>query len=79
MIFFRDQVRKHCHECSVPLRGYGELAQSQDPDAANQVSETHRLVYNPKGRQPLELVTERGQLREQRLETMTHYLQNASK
>lgn len=29
MSAFSDQVNKHCHECSVPLRGYGELAQAK--------------------------------------------------
>lgn len=26
---FSHQVRKHCHDCGVPMRGYGELAQSE--------------------------------------------------
>jgi hypothetical protein len=28
MADFAGQVRKHCHECGIPLRGYGELAQA---------------------------------------------------
>jgi hypothetical protein len=28
MRHFKDQVRKHCHECGVPLRGEGTLAQA---------------------------------------------------
>lgn len=27
---FHNQVRKHCFECGVPLKGYGELAQAKD-------------------------------------------------
>ncbi len=27
---FAEQVRKHCHDCGVPLRGYGQLSQAED-------------------------------------------------
>lgn len=74
---FSKQVRKHCHECSVPLRGHGENAQTQDPDAKEQVSKTHEGVYKTKkqGRR-LEVVTEMVQLGS-RLGDITRYLQNA--
>lgn len=29
MISFAQQVRKHCFDCGVPLRGYGELSQAE--------------------------------------------------
>ena len=75
---FRDQVRKHCHECGVPLQGHGELAQSKDPDAKEQVSATYEAVYKLKRRRPLQLVTEREQLGKP-LENMTRYIQNSKK
>lgn len=61
MTAFAAQVRKHCHECGVPLRGFGALA--NDPDAPEAVSEAHRGVPPPKrkGRR-VELVTVREQL-----------------
>jgi hypothetical protein len=75
MAFFAEQVRWHCHDCGVPMQGHGAL--SQDPDAAEQVSEVHHAFFRPKrkGRR-VELVTLRGQLGEP-LERMTNYLGNA--
>jgi len=63
IVSFTTQVRKHCHECGVPLRGAGELSQSKDPGAREQCSDAHLDVYLPKriGRR-VELVTVPGQL-----------------
>jgi hypothetical protein len=75
---YASQVRKHCHECSVPLRGHGELALSKDGD--EQTSKTHAPVFKPKkvGR-GVELVTTLGQLHTGKINHSTHYIQNASK
>lgn len=71
------QVRKHCHECGVPLRGYGELAQSTT--GWEQVSATHQSVYQPKVRsRNVELVTELEQLGKP-LVTTIDYLGNANR
>jgi hypothetical protein len=43
---FAAQVRKHCHECGVPLRGRGALA--CDENGTEQVSATHADIYKPK-------------------------------
>lgn len=74
---FAHQVRKHCHECSVPLRGYGSLAQSED--GVEQVSEIHAAGYLPKrkGRR-VELVQVMDQLKSKNLK-VTDYLGGASK
>lgn len=79
MGFFRNQVKKHCHECGVPLRGHGENAQSDDPSACEEVSETHKGIFNPKrkGRR-VSLVVTPEQLGPP-LERMTNYLQNSTK
>jgi hypothetical protein len=75
---FREQVRKHCHECSVPLNGYGELSQSADPDAREQVSATHADVYRPKRKgRAVEVVTTLEQLGMGRITKLTDYLGNA--
>lgn len=60
---FAHQVRKHCHDCGVPLRGRGELSQSTSVDSKEQVSASHADVYKPKrvGRR-VELVTVESQL-----------------
>lgn len=77
---FQDQVRKHCHECGVPLRGYGELAQTQSTFAKEQFSQTHADVCKPKRTGRLtEEVTELQQLGIGKLAKMTDYLGNAGK
>jgi hypothetical protein len=61
MSAFAPQVRKHCHDCGVPLRGFGEMALA--PDGVEQVSKTHEGVYKPKVRgRRVELVTVASQL-----------------
>lgn len=88
MDWFAGQVRKHCHECSVPLQGYGELANACEdaelsaghPVGKEQVSVTHQAIYKPKRKgRSVELVVLRSQLDEGKIEQMTRYLQNASK
>jgi len=75
---FSAQVRKHCHACGVPLRGYGELAQSTN--GLEQVSLTHQDVYKPKKtNREVQLVTDREQIKEQTLSRMTDYMGNAKK
>lgn len=62
MIDFQEQVRKHCHECGVPLRGHGELAQARA--GKEQTSVTHAAIYQPKRDRRVELVVRREQLGE---------------
>ena len=72
---FREQVKKHCFDCGVPLKGFGELANSVN--GKEQVSKTHSGVFKPKRRgRRVELVTVEEQLG-QRLERMTDYLGNS--
>lgn len=73
---FEKQVRKHCHECGIPLRGHGELA--NNPDGTEQVSETHRGIYNSKRPwRRIEVVTELIQLGDP-LKRSTDYIQNGA-
>jgi hypothetical protein len=75
---FVEQVRKHCFDCGVPLRGYGELAQSEK--GSEQTSATHAAVAFPKRRDRLVQVVKRlEQLEVGRLQRTTRYLQNALK
>lgn len=56
---YEMQIRIHCHECSVPLRGYGSLAQAadDDPDAVEMTSALHASVYRPKNpKRPVKVV-----------------------
>lgn len=77
MTTFRHQVRKHCHDCGIPLRGYGQLAQAAD--GVEQVSATHQAIYRPKRRgRAVELVTVMEQLQPGRLTNTTKYLQNSA-
>jgi hypothetical protein len=78
MVEFDNQVRKHCHECSVPLKGYGELAQAQK--GCEQTSKTHAGVYFPKRRdRPVQVVERLAQLETGKLRSgrVTGYMQNA--
>lgn len=70
---FLHQAEKHCHECGIPLKGYGALANSGPTE---QVSATHAAVYNPKRMRPVELVTELIQLG--KLTRVTDYIENGS-
>jgi hypothetical protein len=72
---FANQVRKHCHDCGVPLRGMGQLAVGPESQS-EQVSGTHVGIYKTKRRRPLEMVTTVEQLGVP-LERMTKYLQNS--
>jgi hypothetical protein len=79
MISFSQQVDKHCHECGVPLRGYGELAQSKDKDSVEQVSITHLGIARPKHKdRPVEEVHTLDMLETGKLERTTNYIQNSS-
>jgi hypothetical protein len=79
MIVFRDQVRKHCHECGVPLRGYGELAMDKDPLATEQTTATHDDIFKLKRKdRRLQLVATLEQLGTKRVKKVTDYLGNAT-
>lgn len=72
---FSDQVRKHCHECSVPLRGFGELSQADL--GTEQTSQTHAAIFHPKRKDRLvQIVTDVQQLGVGRLTEVTRYIQN---
>lgn len=61
MTAFRDQVRRHCHDCGIPLKGWGASACEHDP--LEQVSPTHASIYQPKSRdRRVEIVTTSEQL-----------------
>jgi len=77
MEYFHEQVKYHCHRCGVPLRGYGELAQSTT--GSEQTSEIHKDIYKPKKpNRRIELVMSRQQLGPT-LAKMTDYLGNAKR
>lgn len=76
MSSFTSQVRKHCHSCGVPLRGYGELSQASDESGVEYVSATHAGVYKLKRqRRSLVVVTNPGQIGSLGA-PVTNYLQN---
>lgn len=45
---FRNQIKHHCLNCAVPLRGYGSLAQASDSEGVEYTSETYSEVYESK-------------------------------
>jgi hypothetical protein len=77
---FSEQVRKHCHDCGIPLRGYGELANARDLEGREQVSKTHEGVYKPKRKgRAVELVTLPSQLEPGKIDKVIDYLGNAKR
>jgi hypothetical protein len=75
---FAHQVRKHCHECSVPLKGYGELA--QQGTGPEQVSATHADIYKPKRKdRQVQIVTTLEELKSNAINRFTDYLGNAKR
>jgi hypothetical protein len=75
---YAAQVRKHCHDCGVPLRGHGSLA--QDESGTEQVSETHAGIYKPKRPDRfVQLVQLRSEVSEQSLKSTVDYLGNSHK
>jgi len=77
MTDFALQVRKHCHECGVPLRGWGTLAQADDNEGLEFVSMTHLDIYKPKRpKRKTVLITHEDQLQGQSLVKMTNYIEN---
>jgi hypothetical protein len=79
MSAFSEQVRKHCHECSVPLRGYGQLACGPETQV-EQTSATHEKIFKPKRSLRLvQVVADRTELHEQALARMTDYIGNAGR
>jgi len=70
---YSEQVRKHCHECSVPLRGHGELAQAEN--GIEQTSKTHLGIYKPKKKdRKVHVVESREELKENPNKKVTVYL-----
>lgn len=80
MLNFAHQVDKHCHDCGVPLRGYGQLSQSTEDGEHEQCSATHEGIYKPKrkGRE-VQVVTDLVQLGVGKLTKMTDYIGNGSR
>lgn len=70
---FAHQIKKHCHECGVPLRGRGALANGDEP---SQFSETHASIYRTRGGKT-EQATELIQLGSP-LKRITDYIENGS-
>jgi organic radical activating enzyme len=78
MSSYAEQVRKHCHGCGVPLRGYGSLAMGES--GVEQVSATHADIYKPKKPdRNVQFVELRSQISEQALKSTVDYVRNSKK
>lgn len=76
MSTFLSQVLHHCHDCGVPLRGRGELAQTVSPTVGEQTSAHYSQVFKPKRKdRPVQYVTTIADLRSTVART-TNYLGN---
>jgi hypothetical protein len=72
---FQNQIEKHCHECAVPLRGYGELSQSTT--GTEITSKTHADIYKPKKvDRPVKIAFTLEELKADSLSRVTNYIQN---
>lgn len=76
MDYFARQARRHCHQCGVPLQGYGEM--SQATDGKEQVSATYVDHFQPKRKgRPVEVVTQLVQIGVGKLSKQsTKYVEN---
>ncbi len=79
MEYYNQQVEQHCHNCLVPLKGYGELACNKDGIEQT----THDLVqlgiYTPKSTvRAVEVLNSIDQLKPDSLIT-TDYINNSKK
>jgi len=69
---FAHQAREHCHRCSVPLKGRGDL----DSGTRNQITADYAPDFRPK-RGTTEIVTTIEQLEAFAVEKVTEYRKNA--
>lgn len=75
MTTFRDQVRHHCHNCAVPLRGKGELACSSSPEIGEEVSPMYADKFQPKSKdRPVSIVSSLEDFRSQESRRVIDYL-----
>jgi hypothetical protein len=73
-----NQVRKHCHDCGVPLRGNGELACAKE--GTEHITETHADVYKTKdSSRKIQVVATLEELQAGALKMMTDYIGNGRK
>lgn len=71
---YAHQARYHCHRCSVPLKGYGELSTKQD--GLNQISAEYADGFRVKGKQEVDIVYAVDQLRAFGVDKVTNYRKN---
>lgn len=70
---FAGQARQHCHRCSVPLKGHGELSTKQD--GMNVISPEYADM-NLKGKQLIQITTNPDDLHPFGVKKVTQYRQN---
>lgn len=75
---YTEQINKHCHNCMVPLRGYGELACSSDGTETITPDLVDIYIPKTKGRN-IKVITKLEELKPQALELMTDYVGNSSR
>lgn len=73
MEFFADQARYHCHRCLVPLRGYGQLANSEIEH--EQTTHTYLPIFQPKRQRTVDVITTTDELGKP-LQLSTDYIGN---
>ncbi len=76
MTSYVDQVRTHCHNCAVPLRGYGQLANKEGQH--EQTSKMYLPIFKPKRQRSVDLVSTPEDLGKP-LDLMTDYVGNSKK
>ena len=75
---FADQAEFHCHRCMVPLRGYGELACSEE--GIEQTTELYLPIFQPKrGARKVSIIENHSDLNTGRIKLSTDYIGNSAK
>ncbi len=72
---YAEQVRHHCHRCTVCLNGFGELA--NNPEGTEHITKEYADIFKPKRAGRLvQLVTTPEEMQAKSLSRMTDYIQN---
>jgi hypothetical protein len=74
---FADQVSSHCHDCGVPLRDPGALANAPIEIGVEKVSAAHEKIFRPKRPVKVQRVTEASEVNLDGLQLATDYIGNA--
>lgn len=76
---FADQIRNHCHNCLVPMRGHGEIDTAGD-EGIEQTTKLYELGFTPKAKtRQIQIVASPQQLQADHLRSTVDYIGNSKR